>query len=37
MPTGYAHPAVLVDTAWLDDHLGNPSVRVVEVSEAWNG
>jgi thiosulfate/3-mercaptopyruvate sulfurtransferase len=33
MPTGYAHPEVLVDTAWLNDHLGNPSVRVVEVSE----
>jgi thiosulfate/3-mercaptopyruvate sulfurtransferase len=33
MPTGYAHPEVLVDTAWLNDHLDNPSVRVVEVSE----
>jgi thiosulfate/3-mercaptopyruvate sulfurtransferase len=33
MPTGYAHPEILVDTAWLNDHLSNSSVRVVEVSE----
>ncbi len=33
MRTGYAHPEILVDAAWLNDHLGNPSVRVVEVSE----
>ena len=33
MSTGYAHPEVLVETSWLNDHLSNPSVRIVEVSE----
>jgi thiosulfate/3-mercaptopyruvate sulfurtransferase len=33
MPEGYAHPEVLVDTVWLGDHLQDPAVRVIEVSE----
>jgi thiosulfate/3-mercaptopyruvate sulfurtransferase len=33
MSTGYAHPEILVETPWLNDHLNNPSVRIVEVSE----
>ncbi|HTE84873.1 MAG TPA: rhodanese-like domain-containing protein, partial [Dehalococcoidia bacterium] len=28
---GYAHPEVLVDTAWLAGHLHDPGLRVVEV------
>jgi thiosulfate/3-mercaptopyruvate sulfurtransferase len=30
---GYAHPEVLVDTAWVADHLRDPKVRVVESNE----
>lgn len=33
MPESYAHPEVLVDTVWLNDHLKDPTVRVAEVSE----
>jgi len=33
MPEGYASPDVLVDTAWVNDHLKDPKVRIVEVSE----
>ena len=29
----YAHPEVLVDTAWVADHLSDPKVRVVESNE----
>ncbi len=29
--TDYAHPEVLVDTAWVQKHLDDPKVRVVEV------
>jgi len=29
----YANPDVLVDTDWLDEHLDDPSVRVIEVDE----
>lgn len=29
----YAHPGALVDTAWLADHLQDPSLRVVESNE----
>ena len=28
---GYAHPETLVDTAWLEEHLGEPGLQVVEV------
>jgi len=31
--SGYAHPEVLVEAAWLEEHSGDPRVRVVEVSE----
>jgi thiosulfate/3-mercaptopyruvate sulfurtransferase len=31
--SGYAHPEVLVDTAWVNNHLGDPSVRLVESNE----
>ena len=27
----YAHPEVLVDTNWLENHLDNPNLRIVEV------
>jgi thiosulfate/3-mercaptopyruvate sulfurtransferase len=29
--SGYAHPEVLVDTAWVEEHLNDPHVRIVEV------
>jgi thiosulfate/3-mercaptopyruvate sulfurtransferase len=33
MGENYAHPEVLVDSVWLNDHLKDSAVRVVEVSE----
>jgi thiosulfate/3-mercaptopyruvate sulfurtransferase len=30
-PMAYAHPEVLVDTQWLEDHLSDSQVRVLEV------
>ncbi|MBP1607198.1 MAG: sulfurtransferase [Acidobacteria bacterium] len=30
---GYAHPDVLVSTDWVQDHLDNPTVRLVESNE----
>jgi thiosulfate/3-mercaptopyruvate sulfurtransferase len=30
---GYAHPEVLVDTAWVAEHLDDPTVRLVEADE----
>src|SRR3979411_852896 len=32
--TGYAHPEVLVDTAWVAEHANDPKVKVVEVDVA---
>lgn len=32
-PQGYAHPEVLVDTAWLDAHKHDAGLRVLEVDE----
>ncbi|MBX3140089.1 MAG: sulfurtransferase [Trueperaceae bacterium] len=32
-PQGYAHPEVLVDTAWLDAHKSDAGLRVFEVDE----
>lgn len=32
-PSGYAHPEVLVDTAWVEAHLDDPSVRIIEADE----
>ncbi|HEX6778816.1 MAG TPA: sulfurtransferase [Ktedonobacterales bacterium] len=29
----YTHPEVLVDTAWVSDHLNDPAVRIVEADE----
>ncbi len=29
----YAHPEVLVDTAWVADHVNDPQVRIVEADE----
>jgi thiosulfate/3-mercaptopyruvate sulfurtransferase len=29
--TQYAHPEVLVETQWVEDHLGDPDVRVLEI------
>ena len=31
--SNYAHPESLVDTAWLADHLNDPSIRIVESNE----
>jgi thiosulfate/3-mercaptopyruvate sulfurtransferase len=31
--TGYANPDALVETDWLEEHLDDPSVRVIEVDE----
>ncbi|HEY7347963.1 MAG TPA: sulfurtransferase [Ktedonobacterales bacterium] len=31
--TQYAHPEVLVDTAWVAEHLNDPKVRIVEADE----
>jgi thiosulfate/3-mercaptopyruvate sulfurtransferase len=31
--SGYAKPEVLVETGWLDEHLDDPKLRVVEVDE----
>jgi thiosulfate/3-mercaptopyruvate sulfurtransferase len=31
MSSNYAHPEVLVETAWVQEHLQDPKVRVVEV------
>ncbi|MDQ3514364.1 MAG: sulfurtransferase [Chloroflexota bacterium] len=31
--TGYAHPEVLVSTAWVAEHLDDPAVRIVESDE----
>ncbi len=33
MHASYAHPEVLVETAWLNDHLRDAQIRIVEVSE----
>jgi thiosulfate/3-mercaptopyruvate sulfurtransferase len=30
---GYAKPEVLVETAWLEEHLHDPEIRVIEVDE----
>lgn len=30
---GYVHPEVLVSTAWVAEHLGDPDVRVIESNE----
>src|SRR5262245_50105224 len=30
---GYAHPEVLVNTAWVADHLDDPKVRILESNE----
>ena len=29
----YAHPDLIVDTAWLADHLSDPNVRVIEMNQ----
>lgn len=28
----YAHPSVLIDTQWLENHLNDPNVRIIEVN-----
>jgi len=33
MMAEYAHPEVLVDTAWVAEHLNDPNVRIVESNE----
>jgi thiosulfate/3-mercaptopyruvate sulfurtransferase len=30
-PTGYARPEILVDTAWLEAHLADPGIRIVDM------
>jgi thiosulfate/3-mercaptopyruvate sulfurtransferase len=31
--TAYTHPEILVDTQWLEQHLDDPSIRIVESNE----
>ena len=31
--SGYAHPEVLVETAWVAEHLNDPSIRLIEADE----
>jgi thiosulfate/3-mercaptopyruvate sulfurtransferase len=31
--TGYAHPEVLVEPDWLEDHLNDPQLRIIEANE----
>ncbi len=31
--SGYAKPEVLVETDWLEEHVGDPGVRIIEVDE----
>jgi len=36
---GYVHPEVLVDAAWVESHIGDPNVRLIEVdvdTKAYN-
>ena len=33
MPAEYAHPEVLVSTAWVDEHRHDPGLRIVESDE----
>jgi len=33
MANGYAHPDLLVDSAWVAEHSSDPNIRVVEVDE----
>ena len=35
MPSAYAHPEFLVDTAWVASHLNDPAVRIVESDEDY--
>jgi thiosulfate/3-mercaptopyruvate sulfurtransferase len=35
MPSTYAHPEYLVDTAWVAAHLNDPAVRIVESDEDY--
>jgi thiosulfate/3-mercaptopyruvate sulfurtransferase len=35
MPSEYAHPEYLVDTAWVAGHLNDPDVRLVESNEDY--
>jgi thiosulfate/3-mercaptopyruvate sulfurtransferase len=35
MPSTYAHPEYLVDTAWVASHLNDPAVRIVESDEDY--
>jgi len=35
MPSEYAHPEYLVDTAWISSHLNDPGIRLVESNEDY--
>ena len=35
--TGYTKPEVLVETDWLEEHLDDPAIRVIEVDEDTDG
>src|SRR5919199_1541164 len=36
MSNEYAHPEVLVDTQWTEEHLNDPNVRIAEVDSDQN-
>jgi heme oxygenase len=36
-PAQYAHPEALVETDWLEEHLNDDGIRIVELNEAPRG
>lgn len=35
MPEGYAHPEYLVETDWVEEHLTDPNIRIIESDEDY--
>jgi thiosulfate/3-mercaptopyruvate sulfurtransferase len=35
MPQGYAHPEYLVETDWVEEHLKDPNIRIIESDEDY--
>jgi thiosulfate/3-mercaptopyruvate sulfurtransferase len=34
--SAYAHPAILVDTQWVAEHLNDPKFRIIEIGYDYN-